>query len=87
MNVNYQFLKKTASFIVLLLLLAAGLMLSGCGAQAAPKTYRVGVLNGLDIFAPTIDGFKTKMTELGYKEGQNISYDVQKTNVDPAEYQ
>lgn len=72
--------------MVALLLLAVGLMLSGCGAQAAPKVYRVGVLSGLNFIADITDGFKAKMTELGYKEGENISYDVQKTDFDMAAY-
>jgi putative ABC transport system substrate-binding protein len=42
----------------------------------------VGVLSGLDAFAPAVEGFKSKMTELGYVEGKNITYDVQSTNVD-----
>jgi putative ABC transport system substrate-binding protein len=62
-------------------ILIAGLLLSGC-ASAAPKVYRVGVLSGLSVFAPAFDGFKAKMTELGYVEGENILYDVQSTDVD-----
>jgi len=62
-----------------------GLLVSGCGAEE-PKVYRVGVLSGFDYFAATTDGFKAKMTELGYVEGQNIVYDVQKTNFDMAAY-
>src|SRR5215510_2409605 len=57
------------------------LLLSGCGATPT-KVYRVGILSGLDVFITTVDGFKTKMTELGYIEGQNITYDLQKTNSD-----
>lgn len=30
------------------------------------------------------DGFKVKMTELGYVEGENIVYDLHKLNADPA---
>jgi putative ABC transport system substrate-binding protein len=62
------------------------LLLSGCGG-AQTKTYKVGVLSGLDAFAPVIDGLKSKLTELGYVEGKNIVYDVQKTNVDMDAYQ
>ncbi len=61
------------------------LLLSGCGAQT-PKTYHIGILSGLDAFAPAIDGFKSKLAELGYTEGKNIVYDVQKTNVDVDAY-
>jgi putative ABC transport system substrate-binding protein len=62
------------------------LLLSGCGGTQKPKGYRVGILSGLDAFAPAIDGFKNKMTELGYIEGKNIVYDVQKTDVDVNAY-
>jgi putative ABC transport system substrate-binding protein len=61
--------------------MAAGLLLSGCGEQKAP-VHRVGILCGLDVFASTVDAFKTGMTELGYVEGKNIAYDVQRTNFD-----
>ncbi len=53
------------------------LLSSGCG-RATPRVYRVGILSGLIWFDATIDGFKTGMTELGYVEGKNIVYDVQK---------
>ena len=63
------------------------LLLSGCGGTAAAsKVYHVGVLSGLDAFAPAVDGLKGKLTELGYTEGKNIVYDVQKTNVDMDAY-
>jgi putative ABC transport system substrate-binding protein len=85
--INYfHLLKKKHAFVLLLFLLAAVLILSGCNAQASPKVYRVGVLSGLDFVADITDGFKAKMTELGYVEGQNIIYDVQKTNFDMAAY-
>jgi putative ABC transport system substrate-binding protein len=61
------------------------LLLSGCGAEK-PRVYRVGVLSGLDYVADITDGFKTAMAELGYVEGENIVYDVQKTNFDMAVY-
>ncbi len=73
--------------ILLVSLIAAVIILSGCGAQAAPKTYRVGILNGFDPFADIAKGFKAKMTELGYVEGQNVIYDIQGSNFDPAKEQ
>ena len=68
---------------LLLLLVVAALMVSGCGSSQAEKVYRVGILSGLDSFAGTVDGFKTRMAELGYVEGKNIIYDLQKTNFEP----
>lgn len=53
------------------------LLLSGFNATASPKIYRVGILNSAPGFSPIVDGFKSRMTELGYIEGENIVYDVQ----------
>jgi putative ABC transport system substrate-binding protein len=50
-------------------------------SKPAKKIYRVGILSALDIFYSTADGFKDKMTELGYIEGKDISYEIVKTNV------
>lgn len=58
---------------------------SGC-AKKTEKVYRVGILSGLDFFASTADGFKEEMAKLGYAEGKNIVYDLQKTNFDMARY-
>lgn len=77
--------KTRTGWSLLLWITAATILLSGCGAPA-PKVYHLGVLSGLDAFAPTIDGLKSKMAELGYTEGKNIVYDVQKTNVDMDAY-
>jgi putative ABC transport system substrate-binding protein len=85
MSNNYR-LQQGCRLILLFSLLAAVLIISGCGAEAAPKVYRVGVLSGLNYVADITDGFKAKMTELGYVEGQNIVYDVQKTDFDLAAY-
>ena len=58
-------------------------LLSGCAKT--PKVYRVGILIGADTMSILVDTFKAGLTELGYVEGQNIAYDVQKSNADPAE--
>jgi len=77
--------KKLAVWTVVAIVAAAGL--SGYFLFIKPnepstrtdKVYRVGILNALDFFSDTIDGFKQKMSELGYIEGKNIIYDVQKS--------
>ncbi len=67
---------------ILVLLLSFLLTFSdGCGTD--PKVVHVGVLCGLDAFTGTIDGFKSKMAELGYREGISIVYDIQNTDVEP----
>jgi len=69
---------------VILWTMVVTMVLGGCAGQA--KVYHVGILSGLDAFSPAVDGFKTKMTSLGYIEGKNITYDVQSSNVDTAAY-
>ena len=60
------------------------LLLSGCsGSVQSAKMYHVGILSGVDFFVNTADGFKAKLTELGYVEGKNIVYDLEKTNAEP----
>jgi putative ABC transport system substrate-binding protein len=68
------------------ILLAASLIivcvfLSSC-SEKKPKVYRVGIVSGVEAFANIADGFKAKMTELGYIEGENIVYDFQRLNAD-----
>jgi putative ABC transport system substrate-binding protein len=57
------------------------LLLSGCSSK--PKVYRVGILSSFAPFADIANGFKAKMTELGYIEGKNIVYDLQVKHADP----
>ena len=48
----------------------------------AQKVFRVGALVADDQFVQAIDGFKQRMTELGYVEGKNIAYDLQNSKGD-----
>jgi putative ABC transport system substrate-binding protein len=63
------------------------LLLSGCAGAQQNKVYHVGILSGLGFIADSTDGFKEGMTALGYIEGKNIVYDVQKTDFDIEAYQ
>jgi putative ABC transport system substrate-binding protein len=64
----------------------AAFALSSCGLSTQPKVYRVGILSGLNFIADSTDGFKEGMSELGYVEGENITYDVQETDFDMEAY-
>jgi putative tryptophan/tyrosine transport system substrate-binding protein len=79
--------KLQSGWALLACLVIVSLVLSGCGSGQSSKVYHVGILSGLDGFAPAVDGFKAQMTTLGYVEGKNITYDVVSTNVDTAAYQ
>lgn len=69
-------------WMALVAVIAITTSLSGC-ATPEPEMYRVGILSGTDDFLPIVDGFKAKMVELGYVEGENVIYDVQSVNADP----
>jgi putative ABC transport system substrate-binding protein len=60
------------------------MLLVSCGKKPQQKVYRVGIVSGAEAFANIADGFKARMTELGYIEGRNIVYDFRKLNADPA---
>ncbi|MFA5292362.1 MAG: ABC transporter substrate-binding protein [Phycisphaerae bacterium] len=78
-------IKTVRHTLILILLVAFCILLSGCGKKTQePKVYRIGILCGLDYIAAISDSFKAKMTELGYIEGKNIVYDIQRTNFEPA---
>jgi putative ABC transport system substrate-binding protein len=71
--------------LIPILLAVVCVFASGCGKKTQ-KVYRVGILSGSDAFVQIADGFKAKMTELGYIENRNIFYDFHKLNADPAGY-
>ena len=65
----------------ILTLIAAWALL--CPHQAeAQKVYRIGALVADDLFVPAFEGFKKKMAELGYIEGENIRYDFRNAKWD-----
>lgn len=82
-------MRKTVShtwLVVCTWIVVFAVILSGCAPSAQTKVYKVGILSGLGAFTPVADGFKSKMAELGYVEGQNISYEIQSSEVDPEAY-
>lgn len=70
--------KKIILFLFVLPILF--MSLTGC-VKKQGKQYKVGILAALDFFEKTTDGFKDKMTELGYIEGKNIIYEIYETNI------
>ena len=64
--------KLQPAFVILLVII--GLLLTGCGGAPKTKTYAIGVLNPSLNQEDTVKGFKEGMTELGYVEGQNVTY-------------
>jgi putative ABC transport system substrate-binding protein len=82
MNQSKQF-KSMRKIILTTFLIMACVFISGCG-EKTEKVYRVGIVSGAGAFIKIADGFKAKMTELGYIEGRNIIYDLHELEYDPA---
>jgi putative ABC transport system substrate-binding protein len=76
-------LKSKRKIILTAFLIMACVFISGCG-EKTEKVYRVGIVSGARAFIKIADGFKAKMTELGYIEGKNIVYDLHELDADPA---
>lgn len=57
------------------LALIAGSHLWLASPTEAQKIYRIGSLNTAEQFVSAFEGFKSRMAELGYVEGRNVSYD------------
>lgn len=73
---------KTLLWVVSLL----GAALAVPESAFAQKGYRIGVLLADDRFAPSLEGFKVKMAELGYREGINLAYEIHNAKGDRDTY-
>jgi len=60
-------------YIALLCSILCGILLVACG-NPPPKVYTVGLINILPVLEETVQGFKSEMADLGYIEGENITY-------------
>lgn len=67
-------------FLIFLLTLLFGL------SCLKPRVYQIGVLAGMNIPEDITASFLKRMNELGYNEGKNIVFDVQKTDFSMSEY-
>jgi putative ABC transport system substrate-binding protein len=60
--------------IALVWAIVLGSLLAACGGGTQIKTYTIGVINYAPPLEESFDGFKAGMAELGYVEGENITY-------------
>jgi putative tryptophan/tyrosine transport system substrate-binding protein len=66
-------MKKAVVLCLLIALLVLGSV--GCnGTPAQPETYKIGILQLVDVLADVEEGFKAGMTDLGYTEGEKVNY-------------
>ncbi|MBN1876490.1 MAG: ABC transporter substrate-binding protein [Anaerolineae bacterium] len=57
---------------ILIGLVVISLALTACGDSQ--KTYTIGIVNVVSVLDNTVQGFITGMTDLGYIEGENVTY-------------
>jgi len=62
--------------LIILSLMITSLLLTACGTPTttAAKSYTIGIVNYVSVLDPIIEGFKAGMTELGYVDGENVTY-------------
>lgn len=60
--------------LLVLWTVAIALVISAASQAEAQKTYSIGSLNTGDSFINAFEGFRERMTELGYREPQNVRY-------------
>jgi putative ABC transport system substrate-binding protein len=71
--------------IVFIFILSSLLLCISC--PKTKKVYKIGILDGLNFFSPSINTFKEKMSELGYIEGENVVYEIKSSNIDMAKFE
>ena len=84
MHLIKQYIKRYVILFFIMLVVACFLII--CCGEKKPKVFRVGILSGAATFTNIVDGFILKMTELGYEQGKNITYDRHNTNFDMIVY-
>ncbi len=65
-----------SSVAVLAVLAFAGLWNRYLDISLPEKVYKIGILVRGSGYEVAVESYKRKMTELGYREGENISYDI-----------
>ena len=68
--------RKNRLFILFTILLVV-VLVACCGDEdeaSESDQYTIGIINLTSALNPIIDGFKSQMTELGYVEGENLTY-------------
>ncbi len=80
--------KNGQRICIAIILVLSCLVISGCVSQTGKeeRVYRIGVLSGLEFVYDITNGFKDGMENLGYIEGENVVYDVQRTDFDMENY-
>jgi putative ABC transport system substrate-binding protein len=59
---------------LLIWVVVLALLLPACRGATQPKTYTIGAINLSINLDSSVEGFKEGMTELGYVEGENVTY-------------
>ncbi len=69
---GYTRVQKTVGQMIFAIAIVFSLLMTGCAPKA--KTYTIGVINLAPTLEDTLTGFKQGMADLGYIEGENVTY-------------
>lgn len=61
-------------FIAIIIPLMTTTACTGAAPQEAPTTFTIGIVNPVEMRDPVVDDFIATMADLGYTEGENITY-------------
>jgi ABC-type uncharacterized transport system substrate-binding protein len=77
-------MRKVVFYVSALALLAAPLLLAGCGGQGGAKLYTIGVFqfSSNALQDRTREGFLQAMADAGYKDGENVRYQFENAQAD-----
>jgi putative ABC transport system substrate-binding protein len=71
---NHSLDKTRNRWTALVWVVVLSLLLTACGGATQAKTFTIGAVNYFPLLDPIFDGFKAGMADLGYVEGENVTY-------------
>ncbi len=63
---------RKRGYVAFVCLIVSSIALVACGKR--PQVYTIGIINVLPVLEDTVQGFKNGMTDMGYIEGENVTY-------------
>jgi putative ABC transport system substrate-binding protein len=70
---NLRVLNQNKLLLIIFFSIFISLLNVACSSESK-KNYKVGIINIVSVLNDTVKGFKQGMAELGYVEGENITY-------------
>ena len=66
--------RSRKGWMIFVWVLVLSLLLTACDGATQAQTFTIGAVNYFPLLDPIFDGFKAGMADLGYVEGENVTY-------------